>query len=970
MTFLLLGDPETRLLTGRPTPLIVVHDGTIELGTATVNVTVTDPAAVDSALVCIVKDGEVYASGLTNGAGQIGFQVTPATTGSMTITVSAQDHFPYEDTIGVLSSPGAHVACRLFAVDDDDSGLSDGNANTMPEAGEIVELDVSVGNGGLGNAVGVTAEIATLDPYVTLVDSTEYLGDIAGGAVIPYDAAFALAIADGCPNEYEAEVVIEFAEASRASWSTDLVIRLYRPQLVQYRNDVDDGPGGDGIPNAGETITLTIEVLNDGNGDADSVTGVLRYPSAGITITDSTDVWGDMEAGSRTTGSTGFQFFVNSGITDLFELELSDEDGKSWVSHFDLEWPGTPDAPTGSVEATTIRLAWGPAADDDLWGYNVYRTDHAAGTFVPANSCIIEGTSYFEDSGLDENQLYYYKVRAVDTSGNESPDSGVLQISTNPPSLSGWPLMGGEGMHGTPAIADIDLDGTLELLVYSGEVYCWHHNGAEYHDGDGDPRTNGVYSDDGTGGSRASLAIGELDGDVHPEIVGVAWANVGTEEDEQYEIFAWNAEDGSVLPGWPVITLDFCWATPALADLDHDGLDETVVPAADGKLYVFRADGTELIDGDGDPATIGIFADLDAKWAYGSPAIADIDDDHDLEIIVPSRSDSIYCLNPDGSPVDGWPVFVGGDALTSVAVGDVDNDGSVDVVVGSNVGGVWLLGSDGGSFSGWPKAATIDGDFPPSPSLADLDGDGDLEIVAVDSDGLIQIWTWEGGLLPGWPQAMADGSHSSAAIGDVDNDPQMEIVAGCNNGKLYAYDVDGALLAGWPIHTGDEIFSSATIADLDKDGDTEVVLSGMDALIYVWDCSGDYSDGDGVPWGTFRHGYTRNGNHDYETPVGVPQSGEQHADRLVLRQNVPNPFNPLTTIAFTVPANAGSVELTVYNVAGERVSTLASGDVSPGPHAAVWDGRDDAGRRVASGVYFVRLAAGAASEERKIVLLK
>ena len=970
MTFLLLGDPEARLLTGRPKPLTVVHEQTIPLGAATVNVSVTDPAPVDSALVCIAKDGEVYASGHTDPTGQISLQVTPATTGSMTITVSAQNHLPYEDAIGVLSSSEPHLSCRSFAVDDDASGGSDGNGNAAPEAGETIELDITVGNGGLGGAVGVTAEITTLDPYVAAADSTEYLGDLPGGSVLQYVTAFSLSIDDDCPNEHEAGLTIEFTEAGRATWSTDLVIRLYRPQLVHYLNDIDDGVGGNGIPDNGETITLTVEILNDGNGEADEVAGVLRYPSGAITITDSVDTWGDMLAGSRAYGADGFEFVVNSGINDPFELELSDEDGKTWVFSFDLERPTAPPPPEGSVEGTTIRLAWPPVAETDLWGYNIYRTDHPAGTYMTANDAVIEGTSYFEDSGLDENTRYYYRIRAIDTSANESEDSATLEISTNPPSQSGWPLLGGEGMYGTPAVVDLDLDGDLELLVGSGEVYCWHHTGAEYHDGDGDPRTNGVYSDDGSGGYRASLAVGQLDGDLYPEIVAPAWANVGTEEDKQYEIFAWNSEDGSVLPGWPVVALDFCWATPALGDLDHDGLDEVVVPAADGNLYVFRSDGTELIDGDGDPLTTGIFTYLGAKWTYGSPAIVDIDDDHELEILVPSRSDSIHCYNPDGSPVDGWPVALGGDARTSVVTGDVDNDGGVDVVVGSSNDNVWLLSSDGTPFAGWPKTASIDGDFPPTPSLADLNGDDDLEIVVVGSDSLINVWTWEGDPLAGWPQAMAAGSHSSAAIGDIDQDSDFELVTGCDDGRLYAYDPDGTLLAGWPIQTGDEIYSSATIADLDLDGDNEVILSGMDAVVYVWDTEGAYAEGDGIEWATFRHSYKRNGYYDYEAPVGIPETTEPGAPKLVLEQNVPNPFRPSTDIAFVVPTGAGPIELAVYNIAGRRIATLMSGEVPPGPAAAVWDGRDDAGRQVAAGVYFVRLAAGTESRERKVVLLR
>jgi flagellar hook assembly protein FlgD len=91
--------------------------------------------------------------------------------------------------------------------------------------------------------------------------------------------------------------------------------------------------------------------------------------------------------------------------------------------------------------------------------------------------------------------------------------------------------------------------------------------------------------------------------------------------------------------------------------------------------------------------------------------------------------------------------------------------------------------------------------------------------------------------------------------------------------------------------------------------------------------------------------------------------------RTSLAQNYPNPFNPQTTIAFSL-RERGHVILTVYNVAGERVRTLAEESFDAGPQRVVWDGRNDAGAPVSSGVYFYRLVTGGFSQTRKMVLLK
>jgi FlgD Ig-like domain len=83
----------------------------------------------------------------------------------------------------------------------------------------------------------------------------------------------------------------------------------------------------------------------------------------------------------------------------------------------------------------------------------------------------------------------------------------------------------------------------------------------------------------------------------------------------------------------------------------------------------------------------------------------------------------------------------------------------------------------------------------------------------------------------------------------------------------------------------------------------------------------------------------------------------------------PNPFNPETTIGFTT-TDRGPVSVAIYDVSGGLVRTLVHETLSSGSHTAVWDGRDDRGQRVPSGMYFYRFVAGSFSETRKILLLK
>jgi hypothetical protein len=88
-----------------------------------------------------------------------------------------------------------------------------------------------------------------------------------------------------------------------------------------------------------------------------------------------------------------------------------------------------------------------------------------------------------------------------------------------------------------------------------------------------------------------------------------------------------------------------------------------------------------------------------------------------------------------------------------------------------------------------------------------------------------------------------------------------------------------------------------------------------------------------------------------------------------LRGATPNPFNPQTTISFSLSA-AGRVRLAIYDVAGRLVATLADGLFSSGRHALVWNGQDETGRHVVSGVYLYKLEAGSYVETRRMTLLK
>jgi hypothetical protein len=116
-------------------------------------------------------------------------------------------------------------------------------------------------------------------------------------------------------------------------------------------------------------------------------------------------------------------------------------------------------------------------------------------------------------------------------------------------------------------------------------------------------------------------------------------------------------------------------------------------------------------------------------------------------------------------------------------------------------------------------------------------------------------------------------------------------------------------------------------------------------------------------FGSYTIRFTPTGLTGTDTPPVTPE-------RYALYQNAPNPFNPSTLIRFDVPADGGNLNLKVYDVRGQLIRTLVDSPQSAGEKSISWDGRNDAGTLVPSGVYFYRLETEGFSETRKMLLMK
>ncbi len=106
-----------------------------------------------------------------------------------------------------------------------------------------------------------------------------------------------------------------------------------------------------------------------------------------------------------------------------------------------------------------------------------------------------------------------------------------------------------------------------------------------------------------------------------------------------------------------------------------------------------------------------------------------------------------------------------------------------------------------------------------------------------------------------------------------------------------------------------------------------------------------------------------------DAPGGTPTVDNEVPAVSMLQGNYPNPFNPETTIAFSTKEN-GPVSIDIFNVKGQKVRTLVNDNMEAGNHTVVWNGQNDNGKNVASGVFFYRMKSGKYSSTKKMILMK
>ena len=402
-----------------------------------------------------------------------------------------------------------------------------------------------------------------------------------------------------------------------------------------------------------------------------------------------------------------------------------DQDWFTWVHPDDgLEVSGLVDAPRDAV--ASWRLSWGRGAEPASWTEvasgteavdgvlgSVDLTDWTSTTFAPLE----RSTTVEERMFRAHDDLLQLKLEVTDTQGRTSEERRGVWVHDDPWALPGFPIELGTSGEAPPVLADLDGDLVFEIVLTTsdGRVHVL--------DGAGEPLP----------GWPVAL-------EPHP------WTEAHADAP-----FVANTDD----------LRENIVAPASVGDIDGDGRPDIATVSTEGTVYAWQADAEPL---DGFPTTLWDRAPEEFvenmaydNGSYSAPALADVDDDGKMELVIAGLDQRLYLFDDDGSLFDGYPLDLCHPTLCGVeaariihtpAVGDIDGDGTwmrlwarARFPMGWQAPSTWWTcwpprscparPSTGLASASSPSCQWLRDGHPGSPSLADLDGDGDLEIATL-----------------------------------------------------------------------------------------------------------------------------------------------------------------------------------------------------------------------------------------------
>jgi hypothetical protein len=933
----LMGEPSLDVYTNIATNLVVSAPSAIPLGPFNAQVTVYHGRQpVEGAYVAFLRDSTIFGAGFTDNFGQVTIPIQVQSAGDVILSVTFHNAYPYFDTIPAISE-GPYVAFLDYSIDD-----SGGDGFVNP--GETINMLILAKNYGNDTAFSVYGILEESDPFITITSDSQYYGNILPGDSVWSLSPYSFTVDLSAPDEHNISFTLTFRDINDSAWVSNFTVPVYAPVMRVSGFTVDDSLQGNnnGVAEPGETIELYLGIRNEGHMDLNSVSAILSSGANYLTFLTDSAYFGDIPAGSTVFNSEPYVISIDSlAPSPSFPIIITDISGEGGFSFQDsfMLYVGR----TGLVcfvEDDTI--GWTHGGTGDLWHVSTRRYKSPMHSFYNGN----------EASGQYNNNMDAYLQSPLFILGPNSTLSFWTWYSIE----SGWDF----------GYVEISTDSGVtwtQLAQYTGYDSTWHRvtiDLSSYPAGtpailrfrftsDGSVTREGWYID--------NIAV---EPPPLPAALGISQVNIDDSGGNNNGI--WD-------PGETVVL----WIE--LYNSGGEALD--------------NVEGT-LITSD----TLVTIIDGSSFFGHIGPDSAVMASD---SIVVEASSSIPYGAEINFSfIVEGSPSYL--DTLSfSLPVGDI-----TALPSGPDGYGYYIYDSRDQYFTEAPDYNWIEIN-PDSGGPGTLIPLSDDQTVTIPLPFTFQFYGQEFTQVSicsnGWIGLGTNTSTTFTNTGIPNSNPPNGMIAAfwddlnpssTGSGKVYYYSdpSQGMFIVEYsgvyhfassqrecfeviffdpsmyPTATGDgEVIVQYKLPPAQDDFTVGIEnMTGTDGIQYYYD--GNYDEHASTITGEFAIKFTT------DEPTGIDEATLSSIPRrFALLPAYPNPFRNKVTIRFALPKKT-NVELNIYNIAGMKVRTLIRNEMEPGYHQVIWNGKDDRGRRVSSGIYFYRLETKEWKKARKMILLR
>jgi hypothetical protein len=357
----LMGDPGIELWSGVPQELIVEYDDEINVGANFVEVFVSDINGFpeEGAWVCAYSENaDVFVRDYTDENGMVYLPFDPTATGTVNLTVTKHNSIPHLGSFDIISEP-VFINIDEVEFDDDNSGTSSGNGDSIVNPGESIELQVGLKNFGTNTANNVTASISSSTYFINITDDEETYGNISGGATNFSSDDFDFEVDPDVLGGSDIQIDMQIEDSAGNQWSDHIFIPVAGINLYVSNYEVDDT---NGILDPGDTAQVIVTLFNTGSIAASGIQGELFCNHEDISFEDSLSVFESILPGEEG-DNDGDRFEITAdthcvhGAQIPFTLHLYNTAGYDQIVTFFIE--------VGTVASTD---PLGP----DAYGYSAY----------------------------------------------------------------------------------------------------------------------------------------------------------------------------------------------------------------------------------------------------------------------------------------------------------------------------------------------------------------------------------------------------------------------------------------------------------------------------------------------------------------------------------------------------------------------------------------------------------------------